>query len=111
MHQRERVPKFLVKVGRGLGLAVGGVMNGFVSGEEAEQRCERDRRREHEGRGLLRNSRMKPNTGYLFGEGFTYAERDSYGDDGSRDRMSTAVVHREECRGECGQPRRRSGDV
>jgi hypothetical protein len=111
VHQGERVPKFFVKIGRGLGRAAGGVMNGFVRGEEAEQRYERDRRREGEGRGLLRDSRMKPNTRYLFGEGFAYAERDSYGDDGSRDSMNTTVVHREECTGECGQPRRRSGNV
>jgi hypothetical protein len=89
----------------------GGVMNGFIRGEDAEQRYERGRRREDEGRGLLKDSRLKPNTRYLFGEAFAYAERDSYGDDGSRDSMSTTVVHREECTGECEQPRRRTGNV
>ena len=111
MHQGEQVPKFFVKVVLGLRGMVGGVMKVVRRGEEAEQRYGGNRRRGDEGRELLRGSRMQPNTRYLIGEGFLYAERDSYGDDGSRDSTSTTVVHREECTGECGQPRRRSGNV
>jgi hypothetical protein len=100
-----------VKFGVGLGGAARGVVGGVARVVGAEHRHERDRRREYEERGLLKDPRMRPNNWYLFGEGFANAERDSFGDDGSRDSMSTAVVHREEWTAERGRPRRRSGDV